>query len=90
MTSEPDLVALLYRADWTRLSLSAEVHRVSTRALRGVPWGHEGQAPGSLRTRPPLCAEPGTPPADPDSLHHCRLVYCFVDGRVDHNICRCR
>lgn len=39
MTSEPDLVALLYRTDWTRLSLSAEVHRVSTRALRGVPPG---------------------------------------------------
>lgn len=60
MTSEPDLVALLYRADWTRLSLSAEVHRVSTRALRGVPWGHEGQAPGWLRTRPPTWAEPGS------------------------------
>jgi hypothetical protein len=25
MTGEPDLVTLLYRADWTRLSLTAEV-----------------------------------------------------------------
>ena len=30
MTGEPDLIALLYRADWTRLSLSAEVNDGST------------------------------------------------------------
>jgi hypothetical protein len=34
MADEPDLVALLYRADWTRLSLSAEVHEVEDLALR--------------------------------------------------------
>jgi hypothetical protein len=28
MVDEPDLVALFYRADWTRLSLSAEVHEL--------------------------------------------------------------
>lgn len=67
MTSEPDLVVLLYRADWTRLSLSAEVHRVSTRALRGVPWGHEGEAPGWLRTGPPPWAGPGSQQEEPRS-----------------------
>jgi hypothetical protein len=30
MTGEPDLVALLYRADWTRLSISAQVNDGST------------------------------------------------------------
>ncbi len=30
MTGEPDLISLLYRADWTRLSLSAEVNDGST------------------------------------------------------------
>ena len=34
MTDEPDLVALFYRADWTRLSLSAEVHGLNNWALR--------------------------------------------------------
>lgn len=34
MIDEPDLVALFYRADWTRLSLSAEVHERSDWALR--------------------------------------------------------
>jgi hypothetical protein len=32
--NEPDLVALFYHADWTRLSLSAEVHELSDWALR--------------------------------------------------------
>jgi hypothetical protein len=30
---EPDLVTLFYHADWTRLSLSAEVHELRDRAL---------------------------------------------------------
>jgi hypothetical protein len=30
MTGEPDLISLLHRADWTRLSLSAEVNDGST------------------------------------------------------------
>ncbi|MCW2930062.1 MAG: hypothetical protein JWM19_1024 [Actinomycetia bacterium] len=34
MVDEPDLVALLYRADWTRLSLSAQVHEVIDWALK--------------------------------------------------------
>jgi hypothetical protein len=33
MTGEPDLISLLYRADWTRLSLSAEVNDGSTLLL---------------------------------------------------------
>jgi outer membrane lipoprotein-sorting protein len=44
MTDEPDLVALFYRADWTRLSLSAEVREITDRAhqrsrpVPRVPW----------------------------------------------------
>src|SRR5215831_1844786 len=34
MTDEPDLVTLFYHADWTRLSLSAEVHELTDWALR--------------------------------------------------------
>ena len=34
MMDEPDLVTLFYRADWTRLSLSAEVHELTDWALR--------------------------------------------------------
>jgi outer membrane lipoprotein-sorting protein len=34
MTDEPDLVTLFYRADWTRISLSAEVHELADWALR--------------------------------------------------------
>lgn len=34
MMDEPDLVTLFYRADWTRISLSAEVHELSDWALR--------------------------------------------------------
>ena len=30
MTGEPDLISLLYRADWTRLGLSAEVNDLSS------------------------------------------------------------
>ena len=42
MVDEPDLVALFYRADWTRLSLSAQVREVINRALKteqGMPAG---------------------------------------------------
>jgi hypothetical protein len=34
MIGEPDLVTLLYRADWTRLSLSGEVYHTTDRGLR--------------------------------------------------------
>ena len=49
-----DLIALLYRADWTRLSLSAGVHEVSDWALRtkmhmrAHPW-----FPTLIRDLPP-------------------------------------
>ena len=33
MTDQPDLVGLLYRADWTRLSLGAEVSIIRDRDL---------------------------------------------------------
>lgn len=45
MTDGPDLVALFYRADWTRLSLSAEVHEVIDWSLRlriGTPVHQSG------------------------------------------------
>jgi hypothetical protein len=58
---ERALVALLYRADWTRLSLSADVARPSG----GGPdyWTGGSSAPGWAR-RPPR-AEPGGPHEDP-------------------------
>ena len=40
MTGLPDLIGLLYRADWTRLSLSAELR------------AEYGPAPPRLRLRP--------------------------------------
>jgi hypothetical protein len=55
----PELVTLLYRADWTRLSLSAratqrrdkDVHR-RLRALAQAEWDQElGPVPGFLRPR---------------------------------------
>ena len=38
MRDEPDLVSLLYRADWTRLSLSAEVSVTRDRDLWRSPF----------------------------------------------------
>src|SRR5690242_15177947 len=62
MTGEPDLIALLYRADWTRLSLSAEVSDGSAllvapgkryRMQTGeVVEGCDGDRPWELRHRP--------------------------------------
>src|SRR6266536_3540497 len=50
MSEEPDLVRLLYRADWTRLSLAAEV-RASQDPSRDLGW-----LPGGVPPAPP----PGT------------------------------
>jgi hypothetical protein len=50
MSEEPDLVRLLYRADWTRLSLAAEV-RASQDPGRDLGW-----LPGGVPPAPP----PGT------------------------------
>lgn len=59
MPDLPELVALLYRADWRRLSLSAratqrrdgDVHR-RLRSLARAEWDHElGPIPGFLRPR---------------------------------------
>lgn len=55
MMDEPDLVTLFYRADWTRISLSAEVHGLSDWALRskmlqpaqpGLSWVRADVPPG--------------------------------------------
>jgi outer membrane lipoprotein-sorting protein len=48
MTDGSDLVALFYRADWTRLSLSAEVHEVTYRSLR-LRIGTPVHQPGFMR-----------------------------------------
>jgi hypothetical protein len=45
MSDGPDLVSLLYRADWTRLSLSADVHVSLDRDLVRSPPG-DGAPPG--------------------------------------------
>jgi hypothetical protein len=44
MVDEPDLVALLYRADWTRLSLSARVREVTD-------WASRREIGGRVRRR---------------------------------------
>lgn len=57
MTAEPDLVALFYQADWTKLSLSAAVHEQSSPSLR-----RELLTPAGLSfpwTRTDLPANPG-------------------------------
>jgi hypothetical protein len=41
MTEDPDLVALFYRADWTRLSLAARVSEI-------IDWAHTRSRPVSL------------------------------------------
>jgi hypothetical protein len=48
MTDGPDLVALFYRADWTRLSLSAVVHEVTDWSLR-LRIGTPVHQPGFIR-----------------------------------------
>ncbi len=45
MSDEPDLVSLLYRADWTRLSLAARVSEVRDRDLERSRSG-DGAPPG--------------------------------------------
>jgi len=61
VVSEPALIALLYRADWTQLSLSAEV------AWAGGDAPHfRSAAPGAPGwVGPPPWAEPGGPREDP-------------------------
>ena len=71
MTDTPDLVVLLYRADWTRLSLAAEVsHTIdhdldALRPEAGMPWtgtptrprGPDGPVAGSGRPARPTGTE---------------------------------
>ncbi len=56
MTGEPDLVPLLYRADWTRLSLTAEVrgrldYEVLTRQDEAHHWFIRSVPPGLTEVR---------------------------------------
>jgi len=72
MTDTPDLVVLLYRADWTRLSLAAEVSRtvdLDLSALRSEPdvprarsgneWETATDLQGTETTRSTLLVAPG-------------------------------
>ena len=61
MVDEPDLVALLYRADWTRLSLSAQVHEVVDWALKreiGKPAGPASCSLIKIEDLPPMERDP--------------------------------
>ena len=59
MSEEPDLVRLLYRADWTRLSLAAEVSvsqdpgrdRAQSEARRGAARARVGDGHGRAGSR---------------------------------------
>ncbi len=72
MTDTPDLVVLLYRADWTRLSLAAEVSRTIDldlsalqsepdvpRARSGNEWETATDLQGTETTRSTLLVAPG-------------------------------
>jgi hypothetical protein len=55
--SEEALVALLYHADWTKLSLAARLHRVGADQARGgphaaVPWADPASGPARLLIAP--------------------------------------
>ncbi len=58
MLAEPELAGLLYRADWTRLTLSAGVRRVTGPGRGGAGWL------GARVTRPPWIS-PGHPSEGP-------------------------
>jgi outer membrane lipoprotein-sorting protein len=57
MTGLRDLVALLYRADWTQLSLSGELTRRADRSAEQWLRAPAGQAPSSLTQEPPQWEE---------------------------------
>jgi hypothetical protein len=58
LLAEPELAGLLYRADWTQLTLSAEVMRVTGPGHEGAGW------PGARTPRLPWIS-PGQPSEDP-------------------------
>ena len=57
LTDTPDLVTLLYRADWTRLSLAAEVSSVVDHDLAALR--SETGVPGAESSRSTLLVAPG-------------------------------
>jgi hypothetical protein len=80
MTDEPDLVALFYRADWTKLSLSAEVNEIidwahrRSRPLSLVPWMSDGS---------PLL---DLPPMEPSLEEHRARLRIAPGGRYQVDI----
>src|SRR4051794_41806614 len=64
MIKGPDLVSLLYRADWTRLSLSADVHVRLDRDLVRSPLEDGATGPASWLA----FGRPGGPWPGPASL----------------------
>jgi outer membrane lipoprotein-sorting protein len=80
MTEEPDLVALFYRADWTRLSLTARVREV-------IDWAHMRSRPVSLVPRlsddSPLL---DLPPMEPSLEEHRARLRIAPGGRYQVDI----
>jgi len=73
MSEEPDLVSLLYGADWTRLRLAAEVTASRDSDLGRTRYGTDappflgapGKPPGPGPRFRPCCGRRGCSPASP-------------------------
>jgi hypothetical protein len=80
MTEDPDLVALFYRADWTRLSLAAEVREI-------IDWTHARSRPVSLvpwmSDDSPLL---DLPPMEPSPQEHRARLRIAPGGRYQVDI----
>ena len=85
MTGLPDLIGLLYRADWTRLSLSAEVRveqdgdlaRRRENAVRTESMRRMGFRPGS----PGMPDVEQEPDAERDVYHRWHAALLIAPGR---------
>lgn len=80
MTEDPDLVALFYRADWTRLSLAARVREI-------IDWTHARPRPVSLvpwiSDDSPLL---DVPPMEPSMEEHQARLRIAPGGRYQVDI----
>jgi hypothetical protein len=79
MASVPDVVGLLYRADWIMLSLAAEVN---TGIDPGLSWKSTQAAMPSWQAAMPSWLRRDTPePEGPDGLRSRRLKLLVASGR---------
>jgi hypothetical protein len=81
MARLPEVIGLLYRADWTRLSLSAELRSETDRELlpRLSASSHHDQRPSIARTSVSSAASPSADNrcasgGSPRSVHACSSV----------------